>query len=248
MPATPALTRRAFTAVVGTSLLAPLARAAAPAKAPEPAAAAAPAAPAGPAPKALPFDPAKLKGLSEKLITSHHDKNYVAAVKGLGKVEQELAATTKDTPPFMVSALRDKELLFRNSKFLHESYFDALGGDGKRSGALVSALAKDFGSEARWEELFRAAGMGLAGGSGWVVLSAPLEGGPLRIAAGANHKEGLAGGVPLLAMDLYEHAFQMDYGADAARYLEAYFANLKWEVVEARYAHAQAAQALFAAR
>ena len=102
-------------------------------------------APAGRAPKPLPFDPAKLPGLSERLLVSHHENNYGGALKNLGKVEAELSRVTKDTPGFIVAGLKERELTFRNSVALHEAYFANLGGDGKASGALEKALGKGFG-------------------------------------------------------------------------------------------------------
>src|ERR1700710_454754 len=89
----------------------------------------------------LPFNPAKLNGLSEKLLISHHDNNYAGAVKNLNRLEQELAQVTKDTPAFVVGGLRQNELTYRNSMTLHEAYFGNLGGDGKASGAIATALA-----------------------------------------------------------------------------------------------------------
>src|SRR5262245_21447417 len=94
----------------------------------------------------LPFDPKGLKGLSEKLIVSHHDNNYAAAVKNLNKVEQELARTNADTPAFVVGGLQQSALQFGNSKVLHEHYFANLGGDGKASGPLGDLLTTTFGS------------------------------------------------------------------------------------------------------
>src|SRR4051812_5585114 len=122
----------------------------------------------------LPFKPAALNGLSEKMIVSHHDNNYAGAVKNLNKTELELAQITSDTPPFVVAGLHQSELTFRNSKTLHEAYFGNLGGDGKRSGAIDKALAEAYGSSTRWEEHFRALGNGLGGGSGWAVLELEL--------------------------------------------------------------------------
>src|SRR5262245_55898838 len=151
-----------------------------------------PGAPAMPTPKALdgshkvvplPFKPSALTGLSEKMIGSHHENNYSGAVKNLNKVEQELAAINKDTPGFMVAALRERELTFRNSKTLHELYFANLGGDGKRSGTAETALSQAYGASSSWEDQFRATGMGLGGGSGWVVLGYELETGALRTTA-----------------------------------------------------------------
>ncbi|HZO17302.1 MAG TPA: hypothetical protein VFB62_28690, partial [Polyangiaceae bacterium] len=121
-------------------------------------------------PLPLPFDPAKLAGLSERLLRSHHEKNYGGAVKNLNRVEQELTKITPDTPPFVVAALRDRELTFRNSKALHEAYFANLGGDGKRAGAIDKAIVEAYGTAANWEQHVRATAMGLGGGSGWVLL------------------------------------------------------------------------------
>src|SRR5262245_12924223 len=74
----------------------------------------------------LPFDPKKFKGLSERLLVSHHDNNYAGAVKNLNKVEEELAKIGKDTPGFIVAGLRERELTFTNSVILHEHYFGNL--------------------------------------------------------------------------------------------------------------------------
>jgi Fe-Mn family superoxide dismutase len=191
----------------------------------------------------LPFAPASLTGISEKMIVSHHDNNYAGAVKNLNRVEQDLARIDKDTPPFMVAALRDKELTFRNSKNLHEAYFANLGGDGKRSGAIETALAQAYGTSARWEEHARATAMGLGGGSGWMVLALELDTGMLRTIASGNHTQMVATAVPLLVLDMYEHAYQMDFGAAAAKYLDAFFANVKWDEVNRRFERAGKAAA-----
>lgn len=190
----------------------------------------------------LPFAPSALNGLSEKLITSHHENNYGGAVKNLNKVEQELAQTTPDTPAFVVTALRDKELTFRNSKSLHELYFANLGGNGKRSGAIESALSASYDSSARWEQHMRSTASGLGGGSGWAVLAFELDTGALRTIAAGNHTQTLALSIPLLVMDMYEHAYHLDFGAAAARYIDAFFANLNWDVVNARLERAEKAR------
>jgi Fe-Mn family superoxide dismutase len=193
-------------------------------------------------PVALAFKPGSLTGISEKLITSHHDKNYVGAVKNLNKVEADLAALRPDAPPYLVAGLRDKQLTYFNSMVLHELYFGNLGGTGKRSGALEARLGSDFGAGA-WEAQVRAAAMGLGGGSGWVVLALSLHDGSLVIAAAGNHTQNLAFGAPLVVLDMYEHAYQLDHGADHAAYIEAFFKNLAWDAVEARYERAMKASA-----
>lgn len=185
--------------------------------------------------KPLPFKPSGLKGLSEKLLTSHHDNNYAGAVKNLEKVEAQLAGLAPDAPGFLVSGLRERALQFHNSMRLHEAYFENLGGDGKRSGALAKAL------DARWEAAFRAAALSLGGGSGWAVLALELSTGEVVTSWSGNHTQALSGAVPLLVLDMYEHSYALDYGAAAAKYVDAFFQNLKWDEVERRYAAALAA-------
>jgi superoxide dismutase, Fe-Mn family len=186
----------------------------------------------------LPFAAGGLKGLSERLIVSHHENNYGGAVRNLAACGRELAVLREDAPGFVVAALRERELTFRNSKILHEAYFGNLGGDGKPSGAITKALGDAFGSAAAWEQRFRAAAKGLAGGSGWVVLAFDPTRAALEIVASGNHTQALAGGLPLLVLDMYEHAYHLDYGAEAARYIDAVFANLRWQEVEGRYQRA----------
>ena len=200
----------------------------------------------------LPFTPGKLRGLSEKMMVSHHDNNYAAAVKNLNKVEVELSRVNRDTPGFVLGGLKQSELTFTNSMLLHESYFGALGGDGKRGAAVERRLAAAFGSAARWEEQFRALGASLGGGSGWAVLYVGLHDGlhdgrhdgSLGNSWSGNHTQALAGGVPLLVMDMYEHAYQMDFGAQAARYIDAFFDNIEWGEVQRRMETAEAMRRL----
>jgi Fe-Mn family superoxide dismutase len=188
----------------------------------------------------LPFDPKKLKGLSERMIVSHHDNNYAAAVNSLNKVEEDLARVNKDTPGYLVFGLRERELTYNNSMTLHEHYFANLGGDGKVSGAVAKTLAGTFGSVSRWEELFRATGMSLGGGSGWVVLAHNFARGGLQVTWSSVHSQALAYAAPLLVMDMYEHAYQMDFGAAAGKYIEAFFANINWDEVNRRHERALA--------
>lgn len=193
----------------------------------------------------LPFAAGSLNGLSERLIASHHENNYGGAVKNLNKVEQELAQVNADTPPFEVAALRERELTFRNSKSLHEAYFGNLGGNGKRSGPIDGALASAYETSARWEQHMRATGMGLGGGSGWAILGLELDTGALRTFWSGNHTQVLATSVPLLVMDMYEHSYQMDFGASVARYIDAFFANVSWDEVNRRFERARRMSAVF---
>jgi Fe-Mn family superoxide dismutase len=192
-------------------------------------------------PVPLPFDATRVPGLSEKLLTSHWQNNYGGAVKSLNKVEEQLAGVTRDTPGFVVAGLKERELLFSNSVILHEHYFGNLGGNGKPGGAAASAISDCFGGLARWEELFRASGMSLSGGSGWTVLDLNFHTGDLRTYWSGNHTQALAFGQPLLVLDMYEHAYAIDYGASAAKYVDSFMQNVNWDQVNRRFERASRA-------
>jgi len=194
-----------------------------------------PSAPGSHKPVPLPFNAAKLPGLSEKLLSSHHDNNYAGAVKNLNAVELELDKVTKDTPGFEVAGLRERELTYANSAYLHERYFENLGGDGKPSGDFAKALTKQFGSAARWEELMRATAMSLGGGSGWVVIALSPLTSDLRVVGSGGHTPALAAGTPILVLDMFEHAYAIDYGSAHAKYIDAFFANVDWDVLDQRW-------------
>ena len=193
--------------------------------------------------KPLPFQAGSLNGLSERLIQSHHENNYAGAVKNLNRVEVELSQLTKDTPPFVVGALKERELTFKNSATLHELYFGNLGGDGKATGRIERALTEAHGSLSGWEAHFRAVGLALGGGSGWAVLAYDLHRGAVTTFSGGGHPTTMALAAPLLVLDMFEHAYAIDYGAAAAKYLAAFLANVQWDVVNARLERAEKAAA-----
>src|SRR6267154_2449188 len=128
-------------------------------------------------PKPLLFDPAKLNGISEKLIKSHWENNYGGAVKALNLVEQRLASMMqdKDLPPYMYGDLKREELIRTGSVVLHDKYFANLGGDGKAGGKALDLLKQWFGSYEQWEAEFKRTGAALSGGSGWVILGYNLH-------------------------------------------------------------------------
>jgi Fe-Mn family superoxide dismutase len=188
------------------------------------------------APKKMPFDPAKIKGLSEKLLTSHYENNYTGAVKRLNAITAQLAGLDFATAPvFVVNGLKREELIATNSMIIHELYFDCLGGEGEPKGAVAEQIAKDFGSLARWKAEFSAIGKALGGGSGWVLLAWSPRDKRLVNSWANDHTMTLAGGRPILALDMFEHAYQMDYGAKAAAYVDAYMAGIRWDTVAARF-------------
>lgn len=199
--------------------------------------------------KPLPFDPAKLKGLSEKLIRSHWENNYSGALKALNAVEQRLAVlgTDKDLPAYVYGDLKREEALRTGSVVLHEIYFSHLGGEGKAGGEVATGLKQAFGSHEAWESEFKRTGAALGGGSGWVMLGLNLHTGELHNYWSWDHLHNAPTSLPLLVMDMYEHAYQMDYGAAAAKYIDAFLANVNWEEVNRRYLKAQKAIAAFQA-
>jgi Fe-Mn family superoxide dismutase len=185
----------------------------------------------------LPFDPAALRGLSDKLLRSHHQNNYGGAVKRLNAIRAQLAVLDFATAPgFQVNGLKREELIATNSMLLHELYFGSLGGDGLTMvPAMTLALEANFGSVDRWRSEFVAMGKALGGGSGWVMLTFQPRDGTLVNQWAADHTHALAGGVPILALDMYEHSYHIDYGAAAGAYVDAFMGNINWAPVYERY-------------
>jgi hypothetical protein len=123
-------------------------------------------------PKPLPFGPGAIVGLSDKLLTSHHDNNYVGAVKRLGAIETAIGALDPATAPvFTLNGLKREELIAWNSMILHELYFANLGAPSRPGAGLAEAMTRDFGSVDRWAAQFAAMSKALGGGSGWVILT-----------------------------------------------------------------------------
>ncbi len=234
-------TRREFLAAAAAT---PLAGAALAATGTAPAPTSVPAAPVAPAPAfgyqhqpmPLPYKSGALTGLSEKLVQSHWENNYSGAVKALNTVRGRLQQTMSDTslPAYVYNGLKREQLLRSGSVTLHELYFANMGGDGKASAALRTRIAASFGSFDSWEAEFRRMGAGLGGGSGWVVLGYNQHLKLLENYWMADHSTAPAFTTPVLVMDMYEHAYQMDYGAAAAKYIDAFFSNINWDVVAQR--------------
>ncbi|HQZ05879.1 MAG: superoxide dismutase [Rhodoferax sp.] len=188
----------------------------------------------------LPFDPLVLPGLSERMLRSHHANNYGGAVKRLNAIRARLASlTVANAPGFELNGLKREELIACNSMLLHELHFASMGGDrAPMVPAMELALCASFGSVARWRDEFIAMGKALAGGSGWVLLVYLPREGQLVNQWAADHTQALAGGLPVLALDMYEHAYHLDFGADAARWVDAFMANLNWACAYQNYQHA----------
>jgi Fe-Mn family superoxide dismutase len=177
-----------------------------------------------------------LNGLSLKLIESHYENNYGGALRRLNAITEQLESLDfAKTPGHVVNGLKREELVALNSTLLHEIYFASLGGDGKPTKAMADALARDFGSVDRWRSELVAMGNALSGGSGWVLLSYIPRDRRLVNQYAAEHSQAVAGGIPILALDMYEHAYHIDFGANAKAYVDAFVRNIDWQAVEERY-------------
>jgi Fe-Mn family superoxide dismutase len=199
------------------------------------------AAPPKPQPKPLGFDPAAVPGLSEKLLRSHYDNNYTGAVNRLGAISAEVAGLDPASAPgYRVNGLKREELIAWNSMILHEVYFAGLGAAERPDAALAQAVERDFGSHDRWAAEFAAIGKALGGGSGWVLLSYSRRDGRLVNTWAADHTMTLADGASLLALDMYEHAYHMDYGARAGAYVDAFMKAFTWKNANAAFRRATA--------
>jgi superoxide dismutase, Fe-Mn family len=188
-------------------------------------------------PKPLPFDPAKLNGLSEKLIKSHWENNYGGTVKALNAVELKLATMVNDSslPPYMYGDLKREELIRTGSVVMHDLYFGNLGGDGKPGSEILFSIRQTWGSFEQWELEFKKTGNALAGGSGWVTLGYNFHTGALHNYWSWDHMHHAPFSCPLLVMDMYEHAYAIDYGAAAAKYVDSFMLNVDWSEVNRRF-------------
>jgi Fe-Mn family superoxide dismutase len=181
--------------------------------------------------------PWTLNGISPRLIESHYENNYGAALNRLNAISQEIEQLDLGkTSDQALARLKRDEIAALNSTLLHELYFASLGGDGRvLPDGVASAIAKDFGSVDRWRQEFVSIANGLAGGSGWVLLTYVPRDGRLINQIASEHDHGIAGGVPILALDMYEHAYHLEFGANAGAYIAAFMRNIDWSAVQLRY-------------
>jgi Fe-Mn family superoxide dismutase len=181
--------------------------------------------------------PWTLNGITPRLIESHYEHNYGNAVARLNAIDETLQAIDLATAPHeTVCRLKRDESAALNSVLLHELYFASMGGDGRAvPESVAESLTRDFGSVDRWRQQFIALATGLSEGAGWVLLSyLPREGRLINHSA-ADNAQAIAGGIPLLALDMYEHAYHLDFGANAAAYIATFMRNIDWSAVQGRY-------------
>ncbi len=180
-------------------------------------------------PKKLPFT-TPLKGISDKTIAIHHDKLYTGYVAKKNEIEEKLrdADNTNANQTYSeLRALKADETFAANGVYLHEGYFNVLGGTGESVGALKNEIEKTFGSMQSFQDRFKACGMAARG---WAVLAWDTNDKKLHIYTADTHNQGgVWGAMPIMVLDVYEHAYFMDYGSDRAAYIDDFFTNLDWD-------------------
>ena len=189
--------------------------------------------------------PSTLSGISEQMVVSHYENNYGNAVRTLNAVRRELATLDAGTPPHRLRGLKREELSLMGSVALHELYFGNLGGfrrAGPNSGlgrpdwhevpdAFAAEIAADFGSASAWRREFVGTAQSLAGGSGWVLLTYSRRQKRFWNQLATDHSQAAVDAAPVLVLDMYEHAYHMDFGVNAAPYIDTFFRNINWEAV-----------------
>jgi len=189
--------------------------------------------------------PWTLNGVSERLIVSHYENNYGGAVRTLNAIRRELAGLDAGAPGYRLRSLKREELVAMNSVALHELYFGNLGGEGNKIPPVIGAtLEEHFGSVAAWRREFVGAGQSLAGGSGWALVTYSRRTKRLCTQIGFDHSQAAIDAAPVLALDMYEHAYHMDFGANATAYIDAFMRNVNWAAVAERIAAARAERPL----
>lgn len=184
--------------------------------------------------KDLPFK--ELSGISSKTIENHYGKLYQGYVKKWQEIQEKLKNADRVLANATFSELRElkvEETFSANAIILHEAYFDILGGDGRPAGEIVEALKSEFGSFENWQEEFKALGLSARG---WVILSYDFNDGKLRnYIADSHNSYGIWGASSILVLDMYEHAYFIDFGADKKAYINVFFQNLNWEVIDRKF-------------
>ena len=184
--------------------------------------------------------PWTLNGLSERLLVSHYEHHYGSAVRALNAVRQELANLDVDGLIHRLGSLKREELAAMGSVAFHELYFGNLGGEGNKSPDPVGdVLEKHFGSVRAWRREFVRAGQSLAHGSGWLALTYCRRTKQLWNQVAADHSQAAVDAAPVLVLDMYEHAYHLDFGPNVTAYIDAFMRNINWAAVGARMTAAQ---------
>jgi Fe-Mn family superoxide dismutase len=170
-----------------------------------------------------------LQGISLKLIQNHY-KLYEGYVKKTNEIQTKLESADKASANQTYSdwgELKRQETFAVNGMKLHEVYFGHLAGDGQPKGELMEMINKCFGSMDAWKEIMVATGIS---SRGWAILAHDYKDNNLHVYGSDAHNVGAVwGAIPLVVLDVYEHAYFMDYGVDRKSYIDSFFKNLDWD-------------------
>ena len=181
--------------------------------------------------------PKGLKGISDQQLEYHFETHYKGYVTKINEVWERLQTVDRSKANQNFSeyrALKVEESFNLMGVVLHELYFENIkdGKDSKPSAKLMKHLEKNFGSFEKWKDDFRACGIALRG---WAVLIYDLSTGKLiNNGLDAHNVYGFLNAIPLLVLDVYEHAYYADQGPKRLPYIEAFFENVNWNVVSKR--------------
>lgn len=185
-----------------------------------------------------------LDGISEKTISIHHDKLYAGYVNKRNEIAEKLKGLTEEELTAgnqiysYLRGLKEGETFAANGDILHRCYFSHLGGDGDYGNSVVAKkLIEKYGSVEKFFIHFKANGMAARG---WAILAYDSSDQKLRIFnADAQNHGGVWGAIPIIALDVYEHSYFIDYGSDRAGYIDVFMKNLDWKVIDENYAKAE---------
>jgi Fe-Mn family superoxide dismutase len=193
--------------------------------------------------KSLAYDAGALKGISQKTVEIHHDKLYAGYVNKTNEISEKLGELRKSGKAegnqvySELRGLKSGETFARNGMYLHESYFDILGGDGIPKGEVLEKIIEKWGSFEEFKTYFSACGMAARG---WAILCWDMhEKKLMQYNCDAQNHGGVWGTVPIIALDVYEHSYFIDTGSDRATYIKNFFDNLNWDKIEALYQKAK---------
>jgi Fe-Mn family superoxide dismutase len=187
-----------------------------------------------------PLPTSQAGAISEKTLAIHHDKLYAGYVTKANEIREKLErleqggdVTSANQSYSELRGLKDGETFALNGVYLHEAYFDTLNGSGEAIGVLVEDLRQQFGSLENFVAYFSACGMAARG---WVVLAWDLQANALRVYSADSHNQGgVWGCIPVLVLDVYEHAYFIDFGSDRKSYIAEWWTHLDWTIASERY-------------
>lgn len=187
--------------------------------------------------KNLPFEKGSLEGISQNTIEIHYEKlykGYVMKYNEIGEKINEADLSASNQVYSVYRGLKEGESFSLDAIILHEFYFDNLGGSGDAADLnVVGALERQFGSFEKFKDIMTAAGMAARG---WAVAAVGPHDDLIHVYTCDTHNQGgIWAANPVLVLDVYEHAYFADYGSDRKSYIEAFWKNVNWDVVNKRF-------------